>query len=102
MNKSILSNPAVHFAAILNSEAKDIQLICLDSAFIFRLLSEQKPHSLIMTSSALEPMNHFEIECGLAFPLKVQVPFRLTDSKQFTSGVVFKSKEGRVLNLNYE
>ena len=45
---------------------------CISSKMGFKILEELKPHSIILTSSTLSPMNNLENELGGKFPYQIQ------------------------------
>ena len=44
-----------------------MELWCMDSYYTFKKIESQLPHSIIMTSGTMSPLNEFESEIGINF-----------------------------------
>jgi Rad3-related DNA helicase len=47
------------------------ELLCFNAAFAFKKVVQAKPHSLILTSGTLSPLETFEGELGVEFKHKL-------------------------------
>jgi len=50
---------------------KVIEVICFSSSYAFTEILSKKPHSIILTSGTLSPLDTFEQEIGLSFKYKL-------------------------------
>ena len=57
---------------IKDYDNKELNVICLNPAFGFFELIKRKPRTIILTSGTLSPMNTFETELRIEFPIQLK------------------------------
>lgn len=55
-----------------------ILFLCLSASFIFNKIVDKKPKSIILASGTLKPLNYWDQEIGLEFPIKLSTDSFIT------------------------
>lgn len=50
---------------------RKLEIVCFNAAYAFEEINKKKPHSFILTSGTLAPLDTFEKEIGLPFKHKL-------------------------------